>query len=226
MGFFEALGATCYIEDSSDEQEDRYVRFITGRGSDGEAIRRLRQGIEELGPRLVDRAALYDGVVEAMTNVHQHAYPKGHRVRRWWVSASVNVARNRLRVMVVDHGAGITATIRRKGLGEEVRGVFGSSDLFRELLEDDARLLEAAFADESSSRSQTGFAYRGKGLRQDIKGYVSENDSNGRLRVFSNHGKYVYQRDRNAGESALGEYVERPFRGTFIEWTIEDYGDV
>ncbi|MGX5672761.1 ATP-binding protein [Thermomonas fusca] len=227
MGFFEALGATCHIEDIPDEQEDRYVRFITGRGSDGEAIRRLRQGIEGLGPNLVDRAALYDGVVEAMTNVHQHAYPKGHRVRRWWVSASVNVARNRLRVMVADHGAGITATIRRKGFGEEVRRLFGGSDLFRELLEDDARLLEAAFADdESSNRSQTGLNYRGKGLRQDIKGYISENDSNGRLRVFSNHGKYVYQRERGVGVRAFGEYVERPFRGTFIEWTIEGYGDV
>ena len=226
MGFFEALGATCYIDDVPDELEDRYVSFITGRGSDGAAIRRLRLGIEKLGPRLVDSTALYDGVVEAMTNVQQHAYPKRHKIRRWWVSASVNVSKNKLRVMVVDHGSGITATIRRKGASEEFRRLFGNRDFLREVIADDAKLLEAAFAEESANRSQTGLTYRGKGLRQDIKGYVAEHNSSGRLRVISNHGKYVYERERDCEGRSHATYVDKPFRGTFIEWTIEDYGDV
>ena len=220
MGFFEVLGAKCEIVDEAQAGEDRYLRFLSGIGSGGASAKSLRQSIEELGPKIADRDSLYGGLTEAMTNVQQHAYGSRGEVRRWWISASVNVDASSLTVMVVDHGLGIPATLPRSGLWEEVRGYAKAqgADFFA----DDARLLEAAFSVEGN-RSQTREEYRGRGLKEDIKGYVQAHDSRGRLRVISKRGKYVYDRHTTDGERTSTERLPVEFGGTFIEWIIEDY---
>jgi len=222
MGFFEVLKTRNVPQDTYVVGEDRYVPFLTGTRNVGQPAKDLRTSIEGLGLTIVDSPALYDGLVEAMTNVTQHAYaaPDGSEAQRWWISASVNTSLNRMTVMVVDHGAGIARTLPRSTKWELIRQLLGPT-----LLKDDAKLLEAAFSVEGGNRSQTGEDYRGKGLRDNIKGYVEAHESRGHLHVIANHGRYRFQRDSRSGvEKEASSRLEAEFNGTFIEWVIEDYG--
>jgi len=224
MGFFEVLRTKNVPPDTYVPGEDHYVPFLTGDRDAGPHAKDLRKRIEELGPSIVDSTALYDGLVEAMTNVTQHAYkvPTGCRneVKRWWISASVNTSQNRMTVLVVDHGAGIVRTLPRSGRWETIRQRIGPN-----FLKDHAKLLEAAFSPDSGNRSQTGESYRGKGLRENIKGYVQAHESKGSLHVIANRGRYRYTRDSAIGmDIERGTMLRKSFDGTFIEWVIEDYG--
>ncbi|MDV3468994.1 hypothetical protein RZA67_09660 [Stenotrophomonas sp. C3(2023)] len=221
MGFFEVLNSRNIPEDPVLAGEDRYVSFLTGRRNPGAPAAELRKGIEALGPTVADREALYEGLVEAMTNVTQHAY----RTRRgdsgperWWISASVNPERRTMTVMVVDHGVGIAKTLPRSGRWEAVRQAIPLG-----MVKDDAHIVRAAFAKDDVNRSQTGEEHRGKGLRENIKGYVESHNSHGKLRVITNRANYQYSR-LNDTEDETSTSVPIPFEGTFIEWVIEDYG--
>jgi hypothetical protein len=224
MGFFEVLGTRNLPEDEYVPGEDRYVPFLTGSRSVGQPARDLRERIEAIGQDIVDSSALYDGLVEAMTNVKQHAYQGKQGLteepQRWWISASVNMSHNKMTVMVVDHGAGIARTLPRSSKWEKIRMA-----LPLKLLKDDAKILEAAFAMEAGNRSQTREEFRGKGLRENIKGYVESHNSRGQLHVIANHARYRFVRDSSTMNEEEGSVrLPVPFGGTFIEWIIEDYG--
>ncbi|WP_146049838.1 hypothetical protein [Xanthomonas campestris] len=224
MGFFDVLGMPGVPEDPYVDGEDRYLPFLTGSRNVGAPAQELRAGIEGLGLTIVDSSALYDGLVEAMTNVSQHAYKNQGLAegepRRWWISASVNTSLNKMTVMVLDHGAGIARTLPRSSKWERLRQNVDVS-----LLKDDAKILEAAFSPEGGNRSQTGEEFRGKGLRENVKGYIEAHNSRGHLHVIANRGRYRFSRDSATEmdtERTAG--LELAFNGTFIEWVIEDYG--
>lgn len=220
MGFFEVLNANCNFDDPVTHDSDRYLPFLSGHGSEGDQAQALRRSIESLGPAISDRGLLYDGLVEAMTNVKQHAYDESESVKRWWMSASVNVSKNKLTIMFLDHGQGIPTTLPRSKFWEQARGLLArfGADAFK----DDARLIEAALTIE---KSRTGDDFRGNGLRQDVKGYVESHRARGRLRVLSRRGKCVYDKDANGSEAMAVAKLEVPLRGTFLEWMIEEYSE-
>lgn len=218
MGFFDILGSSCDLEDNPPPDVDRYLPFLTGHGSEGDQAQALRKSIESLGPELADSSALYDGLVEAMTNVKQHAYLGGEDVKRWWMSASVNVAKNKLTVMFLDQGAGIPATLPRSRIWEQARGFLAK--LGADAFQDDARLIQATLSIE---RSRTGHDYRGNGLRQDIKGYVETHEARGRLRILSRRGRCIYEKEAGGLERMEVSRLTTPIHGTFLEWTIEEY---
>ncbi len=222
MGFFEVLGATCSVKDEAVDGEDRFVPFLSGARSPGEPAKTLRARIESLGPEVVDRSLLFDGLVEAMTNVNKHAYKGGNsQWHLWWISASVNLSTNHLTVMVVDHGQGIARTLPKSGIWEEIRGWIGSR------AKNDALMVEAAFNIEGTNRSSTGLDNRGKGLREDVKGYVDTyvdtHDSRAALHVITNKARYRYERDQ-LRDTTTTDTLPTEFGGTFIQWDIEDYG--
>lgn len=221
MGFFEVLNSRNIPDDEFTPGEDRYVPFLTGKRTPGPPAAELRHRIEALGPTVADRESLFEGLVEAMTNVAQHAYSgpsHSSGPERWWISASVNAARNTMTVMVVDHGVGIARTLPRSAGWETIRQYIPFDGV-----KDDAELVRAAFAKGGVNKSQTGEDHRGKGLRENIKGYVESHDSRGQLRVITNRAMYTYSRHNNI-ESETSVSVPIPFDGTFIEWVIEDYG--
>ncbi|WP_354276941.1 hypothetical protein [Stenotrophomonas rhizophila] len=217
MGFFEVLKAKCNIIDPPDAGEDAFAPFRSGTRSPGGPARQLRRSIEELGSPIADRNALYDGLVEAMNNVNKHAYDGGNsNWHLWWISASVNRADNRMTVMVVDHGAGIAATLPRSPWW----GWF--TDHLGPLVKDQPSRLKAAFSLDAKNMSQTGQLNRGKGLREDIKGYVSTHHSRGSLHVVTNKARYRYERNGTVEvEHASSLPIE--FHGTYIEWVIEGF---
>lgn len=223
MGFFTVLRATSAVEDEPpDEDEDRYISFLSGTRSPGGPALDLRRRIEEVGPPLVDRSALYDGLVEAMTNVTKHAYIGGNsNWHLWWISASVNLATNHLTVMVVDHGRGIARTLPRSNLWEAIRLRLASRAV------NDAALVEAAFEVDGANRSSTGLEHRGKGLREDVKGFVDsyadEHQSRAALHVITNQARYRYERDHASGSTSATP-LPVGLEGTFIQWDVEEYG--
>lgn len=221
MGFFTVLNTRGPPDDPFVAGEDRYVPFLTGTRNPGGPAVRLQEEIEALGPVVADPDSLYEGLVEAMTNVAQHAYSSGngeYGPKRWWISASVNAERHSMTVMVVDHGVGIAKTLPRSKVWEKIRKA-----LPLEMLKDDAEILLAAFTKGGEYKSQTGEEHRGKGLRENIKGYVESHNSRGQLRVITNRAGYTYSRN-NDDEVETSFAVPVPFDGTFIEWVIEDYG--
>ncbi|WP_180836802.1 ATP-binding protein [Stenotrophomonas maltophilia] len=221
MGFFKVLNTRSPPDDPFVAGEDRYVPFLTGTRNPGAPAFKLQEEIEALGPSVADPGALYEGLVEAMTNVAQHAYSSGKGEfgpKRWWISASVNEERHSMTVLVVDHGVGIAKTLPRSKVWERIRQAVPL-----EMLNDDAEIVLAAFTKGGEYKSQTGEEHRGKGLRENIKGYVESHNSRGRLRVITNRAGYTYSRNNNDEEEASFA-VPVPFDGTFIEWVIEDYG--
>lgn len=217
MGFFEVLKAKCHIVDPPQPGEESFAPFRSGNRSPGGPARLLRKSIEELGSPIADRNALYDGLVEAMNNVNKHAYGGGNsNWHLWWISASVNKAENRMTVMVVDHGAGIAKTLPRSP------GWAWFSEHLGALIGDQPSRLKAAFSIDAKNMSQTGQLNRGKGLREDIKGYVSTHHSRGSLHVVTNGARYRYERN-DAGEAEDASRLPIEFHGTFIEWVIEGF---
>jgi anti-anti-sigma regulatory factor len=215
MGFFSLLGADCAIEDLNDSASDKFLSFMSGSQSEGEKAKMFRANIEELGPKVADKESLFDCLTEAMTNVRQHAYDSTDVVRHWWLSASVNTTKKRLTVMFLDHGQSIPATLPRSKWWEQFRGLLSFLPL-----KDDAKLIEAAI---STEKSRTGEDHRGNGLVQNIKGYVQSHQTEGRLTIVSRHGKCTYTKLLNGDESISTTELKTPFRGTFLEWVIEDY---
>ena len=220
MGFFALLGVNeaslrCEFPEPS-PSDMRFLPFLVGEDSGGNAAEQLRDRIEQFAGRLKDRYALYDGLVEAMTNVSHHAYPEKRGMRRWWISASVDAGNDRMTVLCLDHGVGIPRTLPRTS-AEEVRRYFSG---LGDVVKDDARMIQAA---TQLRRSSTRRRNRGYGLQRDIQRYVASHDSKASLRIFSNRGMYRFNKDRDGRESVELRSLGRSIGGTFIEWVIEDY---
>lgn len=220
MGFFNLLGVNeaslkCEIPDAEPD-EVRFLPFYAGEGAGGAAAEQLRGLIEQLAGTLNSRYALYDGLVEGMTNVQHHAYPGEQGVKRWWISASIDPGSGKLTVLCLDHGVGIPKTLPRKN-GEALRNYVAAVG---DILKDDAKMIQAAV---ELRRTSTRKRHRGHGLTRDIRRVVASHRFGGRLRIFSNKGMYSYQKTADGREVVSLGGLPHSLGGTFIEWVIEDY---
>ncbi|MGQ4659625.1 hypothetical protein [Lysobacter sp. F6437] len=223
MGFFELLGVSesalqCKIPEATPD-DPQFLRFYAGEGSGGGAAEELRGLIEALAGKISARYALYDGLVEGMTNVQHHAYPNDRRMRRWWISASVNPESGKLTVLCLDHGVGIPHTLPKKN-SEELRSYV---KLVGDILKDDAKMIKAAV---ELRRTSTKKRNRGYGLTRDIRRLISSSKHGGRLRIFSGKGMYCYERGIGGAEAVHLSNLSRPIGGTFIEWVIDNYSAI
>jgi hypothetical protein len=195
-----------------------FVRFLSEDQALGERADEISSSIESLSGSLKEgdkeRAALYRGLVEAMTNVSHHAYPDDTEIMptplkgRWWMSASFHKMDRRVTVSFFDQGVGIPATTVRKHPKEIVRGILSNFGLQN----DDASLIQAAM---HLGRSRTEQEHRGKGLA-DIQRFT-ELAKNGRLTILSGRGSYMYDCAGNHQRSTLSA----PIGGTLIHWEAE-----
>jgi len=219
MGFFELLGVDrnfikCDMSDSS-MSATRFLPFYAGEGAIGGVAEKLRKVIEDFVGTLDSRYAIYDGLVEGMTNVQHHAYPDGGGLKRWWISASIDSINGKLTVLCLDHGVGIPKTLPRKN-GEALRSYV---QIVGDVLKDDAKMIQAAV---ELRRTSTGKRHRGHGLTRDIRRVVESHMKGGRLRIFSNKGMYSYRKNPDGSESVSLNRLPVSLDGTFIEWVIED----
>jgi anti-sigma regulatory factor (Ser/Thr protein kinase) len=221
MGFFRLMRSTKPVvrqDIQGADESEQYLPFESGHKAEGIKAQALRLEIEKLGPKLRDHESLFEGLTEAMTNVEHHAYPVSAKVRRWWMSASVNATGRRLTVMFVDHGVGIPRTLP-PDVVEHVRSALAQGG-FEKLVKSDAKLIKAAV---SLARSQTLKPHRGNGLKRDIQGYIERHDAVGSLLIISGRGQYRYTKQSGLKGKATTKALPIAFNGTFIEWVIEEY---
>ncbi|WP_444633865.1 hypothetical protein [Cupriavidus oxalaticus] len=217
-GFYEALGVSCTLDDSEKTYPLEYIKVMAGTGAEGRLARELRQKL--LGPHEVDlardtRSSMFRGLSEAMTNVTQHAYPadwKQNRVKwipsRWWMLGHINKLRKELKIMIVDQGIGIPRSLPRKHTMETIREVLSLIGIIQPT---DGQMISAAM---EVGRSRMGETNRGKGLN-DLKNII-DLCGDGRLRILSNRGEFIYFPKREAKSNSYAESMA----GTLIEWTI------
>ena len=215
LGFFDLLGAEIDTSALPDSSQQAHIKFLRGHQSLGEAARKLRMSIEDLGLTLSEPGALYDGLVEAMTNVRHHAYPSSRHQGRWWMSASVDKGTNQLTVMFLDHGQGIPTSLPRSRIWPDVNSAISKIGSLGGM--DHGNLIKAAI---TAKRTRTGDLHRGNGLRDDIQGYVEKQSVNGALRIYSNYGYYKFTKEEDNREASITKRLPRHLQGTFLEWRI------
>lgn len=191
----------------------RMLKFRSGEGSDGSLAAELAQAMIDIAGPIEAQRFLYVGLTEAMTNVAQHAYPEAAfegvppNYRRWWMTGSYDEQRRRMRILILDLGIGIPATLPRSSNWERIRGLIASVTG-----PDDAEMIAAAV---EAGRSSTGAAGRGNGL-QEIRQFV-EQSASGRLRILSGRGEVTYE--KGSGRPGKRTFSE-PMMGTLIEWEV------
>lgn len=218
MGLFAILNVINPPPSEPPLQEDiKFVRFRTGNRAFGEDARKLQIAIEEVTGAIPSRRTLYRGLSEAMTNAVHHAYPDDFDYQtkplsgQWWMLGSFDNSQKRLTVAFYDQGVGIPFTLPRKHKVEKIKGLLD----FLRLRDDDASRIRCAM---ELGRSQTEEDHRGGGLFRDIRNHTKM-VPDGRLRVLSGKGEYIYQpsnEDENQRERLLTHKKE--FGGTLIQW--------
>lgn len=191
----------------------RFVKFVRGISVEGELARELRLALQEVSHVLINHSRLYAGLVEAMTNVVHHAYRTDlgdstpENVRCWWMSGSYDNETHLLSIFFYDHGLGIPATLPRKYTTEKIQGILEMLGL----PDDEGGRIEAAM---EIGRTRTDSPGRGRGLSQ-IRDVISLH-GNGRLRILSGKGEYLY--DANGHTTRRTHAIG--ISGTLVHWDL------
>jgi hypothetical protein len=213
LGLFELLKTRNPPQESWRHRQDLTIlKLRSGEGSDGSLARELMRAMVEIAGPIEAERFLFAGLTEAMTNVAQHAYPDAEfegvppNYRRWWMTGSYDSGQHCMRILILDLGVGIPATLPRS-TNERIRGVVSSI-----VGGDDAAMIAAAF---QAGRSSTGELGRGHGL-EEVRQFM-EQCERGRLRILSGRGEVVYEKGR---EEPRRRTLPTPFSGTLIEWEV------
>lgn len=159
-----------------------------------------------------EQVALYNGLVEAMTNAHQHAYEEERgdglaNVPKWWMFSHGEA--DRIVVAICDLGIGIPRSVHldRHGQLEPILKILGALGLRR----GDGSFIKGAM---ELGFSRTKEENRGKGM-SDIRKVLD--GLQGRLQVHSNRGVYIY--DASTGKDDWTT-LKASILGTVLLWMI------
>jgi hypothetical protein len=178
----------------------------TGDRTDPIVARRL---IEQFIPAAelsgMEVKALYDALVECMTNVLQHAYPhsemqENYLPDRWWLLGTLDSAAHEISFCFFDQGVGIPRTIRTRW---QHRLPFLSNS-------DSDLLIQAVVEGLSRTQEDT----RGKGLPA-LKSFIDQYGS-GHLAIVSHKTKCMFTK----GSAPVAEQLPVGLGGTLIIWTL------
>lgn len=156
---------------------------------------------------------LFNGMTEAMTNAHHHAYidergddfTHADFYKPWWLFSHEH--EGELSVIFCDLGMGIPKTlpIVKPNLFNRIISVFGPE------VKDSAAIDEAV----KDSVTRTHLSHRGKGLRQIVETISNSND--GQMSIMSNRGCYTVGKDGNV---TLKDY-DTSILGTIVKWRMK-----
>jgi len=165
--------------------------------------------MEKLGLARTKTRSLYDIVIEIITNTIQHAYDRSPEHDKWFAYARYVEEDDAVEYSILDSGLGIPFTVK-KTLREKLEGVvekFGVKLWAHD--SGDSALIQSAL--DGKLRTETGLAYRGKGMpiikKYQEDGYISD------LTIVSNRGYLAYGRE--ARSLPVG------FLGTLYFWRIK-----
>jgi len=213
MGFFRLLHIEAPAVDwSAHDGETFHLGFMTLTQADPELIREFHHDLLEEVVLLEAgaRRKLQGALIEAVSNTIEHAYsvppPYAFMSRRSWLGGYVNPAKREFLLMVLDHGAGIPATLDATLIERFIR-----LSRFKAPTPQDCELIQYASELRRTSTLQPG---RGKGF-ENMKSFVRACDD-GELRVNSRCGQYIFKSDG----SEVGSELSKSLGGTMIQWRI------
>ncbi|WP_237479403.1 hypothetical protein [Lichenibacterium dinghuense] len=204
----------------------RTLRFLSGENADGVSVDRLQNSLvamlpDDEGERLRDTNA-YGGILEAILNSHNHAYPDGHRwshapLKRWWITGAFDSRSGQVTVVAYDQGVSIPASLpgwEQFGKLERLMAKIAARAGVIEALDSptyDGMAIRLAMA---VARSSTGLPQHGKGLNTMLE--VARGAPWGRLRVLSRNGEFVW----TTGAKPQARSLAQPLDGTLVEWKL------
>ncbi len=223
IGFLKLLGVDKQASGASQPDDRRYrtLSMTSGDQADGRQVGLFQDALSGvLGEDLETEAGmrLYEGLIEAMNNVIQHAYPANYSSprsvkNRWWLTGSFDRQTGRLHIVFLDHGVSIPAALPRSKWREKALEFLGHMYDIVTLGRsgsDDAERIHAAM---EVGRSGTDDQGRGHGLAQ--MRYFVDKAPAGRMRILSRRGQYLFE--TGSAKPDLRNH-DSPIRGTLIEW--------
>ncbi|SSC10346.1 hypothetical protein [thiotrophic endosymbiont of Bathymodiolus puteoserpentis (Logatchev)] len=212
MGLFELLKLPP-LENNSPTNDTTFLKFISGKNSEGEKAKQLRENIERvIGKSLEQKLHLFDGLTEAFTNTTQHAYDKDNSKEfdKWWITASYKQEDKKLIVSMYDRGNSIPTTMHtnKKWFWLDERKNTKHSELIR-------IAMETSFKNKNT-RTKTKEPNRGKGLKQ-LLDFIK---NQGQLTIISNKGYCSFQVENEKLTTTQQKELKYPLQGTLIEWQI------
>jgi hypothetical protein len=215
MGFFDLLSLPKPIADDH-SSSITYVPFQKGRVGEKDAGKRakyLREQIEEITKKRINRHYLFEGLSEAITNTCHHAYPgvTDEQRKYWWLTGSFDEVENLLQITFYDRGVGIPKTLPAHSSFEKIKDAFGQWS--------DSKKIKAAM---EIGRTSSGLPERGKGLQNLIE--FAKSYPKGCLRITSMRGTYSENYIMVDGEESKC-YPNRTdhlssIGGTLIQWSV------
>jgi hypothetical protein len=184
----------------------KFMVHKTGDCVDGAVAKELIEHFRSTGDLTKEEvAALYNGLVESMTNVLQHAYPKNlrfpHLPNRWWLLGSHDKQKREISFCFYDQGIGIPRTIRTR-----------FKDKFPAFHSDEDLLIEAVV---HGQYSKTQDPTRGKGLPT-LKAFF-DTHTNGELTIVTHQTKCIFRK----GADPVAEQMQQSLGGTLVSWTLQ-----
>lgn len=222
IGFFKLINQTS--QKLTNQFSVKSWSQLSGNTADGSLASSLLGSLGGSMPEKV-RRRMYRGVIEAIANCVEHAYPDEdiNSDRRWWML--VGIDENDISVVVCDLGVGIPQTLPKHS-ENLLAQIFNMLPISRR---DDAELIMAS---TYIKETRTKLSNRGKGS-QDVRSIVDAFPS-AHLVIRSNKGVYSIAgkdsknlpRDSNAKYIAGTNSKERlsnyrdSIGGTIIEWVL------
>lgn len=212
LGFYRFVDAKWRSGGGFDDVETplRFVPFISGKQVVGEQVNDLIERLKTAAGTTPKRIATYGALVEAMKNVHNHAYPLNAppqvmpMYRMWWAAGAYDPEDRTLQFAMYDQGVGIPATLPKQGFFEAIRKrcppEFNDADVIAGGIE--------------YGRTSTELHERGNGLWTICK--LVEELEGSSVRILSGRGEVTYSSHGDVKKKLHG----KAFCGTLVEWSL------
>ncbi len=217
MGFFELLNVESQVEKTSKngEEQEVFIKFTSGTENvqDGTDVQKFIANVKNTltKSKIPEDLSLHlhAGMAEAINNTVEHAYKEGQEESQncWWISASVNLDNQKMKVICYDRGLTISKTIRAsKSKLKQIKMILSSKDH------------EIIMATMKHKQSSTKEANRGNGLSSLI-GFIEKNGQ-GVMRAYSGKGMVQYDKSQKHDNDGYNSNIlGSKMRGTLIEWS-------
>lgn len=218
MGLFELLGINNFSKNfkrrvSLMKEDIIFIKFRSSTKVKGELAAILNDEIMQITKEIPNVTMLHASLTEAMQNAVEHAYTDDmvEEERLWWIAGSYKKSSRKLIVIAYDRGIGIPVTLPQTHNTKLQKFI----SLFS-LKDTDADRIEVAVTKDTTS---TGKKERGKGLPE-MKDYI-KNSNNGKLKIFSNKGFYIYEVEDGKELEIKKNNSNIPIQGTLIQWEVK-----
>jgi len=205
IGFFDLI--ECSTGNNEIPQQST-IKFLSGNTIDqkntGQVIKGIRNKIEDLVGGGIHKQRLYESLNESLLNVSYHAYSDSSNFKMWWLTASFDAKKKRLRVAFCDRGFTIPESMKDTEKGSTILKMLGKTSKHSDRI-------KAAMKGVSS----TNMPNRGKGLPF-LNNFIQASKY-GKLHIISGKGYYMFDNKMNIEKTKERDTY---YQGTLITWAI------